>query len=213
MADRVWQPAGASTLAPRPQRGTSSKVKPEQTTQSRDLQGFPRPSDGLEPSTPSLHIERRGGTRGQCREALGTKAAQEQGKGRRRVTARAGWCPAWCSLSVPSRTGAPPAPVGVQSRPVSCDRSTGGRLSVCPRRPTTGDRRRGGSTTPVRVTATAPTPARWPERWCLSEARRRPCRVGKAGRRQSSAPCRRRRGRPNGSSRARTRRGTSGSGR
>jgi hypothetical protein len=59
------------------------------------------------------------------------------------------------------------------------------------------------------VTATAPTPARW----CLSEARRRPCRVGKAGRRQSSAPCRRRRGRPNGSSRARTRRGTSGSGR
>ena len=63
------------------------------------------------------------------------------------------------------------------------------------------------------VTATAPTPARWPERWCLSEARRRPCRVGKAGRRQSSAPCRRRRGRPNGSSRARTRRGTSGSGR
>src|SRR5690242_4727124 len=50
-----------------------------------------------------------------------------------------------CSLA----HGAPPAPVGVNSRPVSCDRSTGGRLSVGPRRPSAGDRRRDGSTKPV----------------------------------------------------------------
>src|SRR5205085_225479 len=85
--------------------------------------------NGWQPTADALlTIERRGGKRGQARELAGTKAPQEEGNGRRRVTARGRARPRWCSLTVPSRTGAPPAPVGVQSRPVSCDRSTGGRL-------------------------------------------------------------------------------------
>src|SRR3954453_8802768 len=48
-----------------------------------------------------LTIEGRGGKRGQARERAGTKAPQEEGNGRRRVTARGRECPRWCSLSVP----------------------------------------------------------------------------------------------------------------
>jgi hypothetical protein len=49
-----------------------------------------------------LTIERGGGNRGQTREAAVTKAAQEEGAIRRRLTARARRRPRWCSLSVPS---------------------------------------------------------------------------------------------------------------
>jgi hypothetical protein len=48
-----------------------------------------KPSDGLEPSSPLLTIERRGGRRVQAREAAGTKAAQEEGIARRGVIERA----------------------------------------------------------------------------------------------------------------------------
>jgi hypothetical protein len=48
---------------------------------------------------------------------------------------------------------------------------------------------------------------------CRSEVRCRPCRAGMAGSYRSSASRRRRRGRPSGSCRARSHRGTSGSGR
>src|SRR5919204_4039793 len=51
---------------------------------------------------PLLTIEQRGGKGGQGREAAGTKAAQEEGIGRKGVTPRGRACPRWCSLSVPS---------------------------------------------------------------------------------------------------------------
>src|SRR5918911_401375 len=51
---------------------------------------------------PLLTIERQGGKRGHGREAAGTKAAQEEGIVRRRLTARARLCPNRRSLSVPS---------------------------------------------------------------------------------------------------------------
>jgi hypothetical protein len=59
-----------------------------------------KPSDGLEPSTPLLTIEQRGGTRGQGRQAAGTKAAQEERVGGRPVAGGGRACPQWCSLSV-----------------------------------------------------------------------------------------------------------------
>jgi hypothetical protein len=52
-----------------------------------------------------LTIERRGGKRGQGLEAAGTKAAQEEGTGRKRVTALGRACQRSCSLSVPFGTG------------------------------------------------------------------------------------------------------------
>ena len=48
-----------------------------------------------------LTIERRAGTRGHGQVNAGTKAAQQEGIARKRVTARGGGCPRWCSLSVP----------------------------------------------------------------------------------------------------------------
>src|SRR5438477_4158205 len=54
-----------------------------------------------------LTIEQRGGNRGQCPEAAGTKASQEEENGRRRATRSGRVCPRWCSLNVPSsRSGA-----------------------------------------------------------------------------------------------------------
>src|SRR5438874_12310776 len=48
-----------------------------------------------------LTIEQRAGKRGHGWEAAGTKAAQEEGIARKRMTARGRSCPRWCSLSVP----------------------------------------------------------------------------------------------------------------
>ena len=64
-----------------------------------------------------LTMEQRGGNRGQGGEAAGTKVPQGEGIARRRVTARGRAYPRWCSLSVPSRTGAPPAPWEVNHDP------------------------------------------------------------------------------------------------
>jgi len=56
---------------------------------------------------PLLTIQRQGGTRGQRGEGTGTKAAQEEGIGRRRLNSRARRCPRWCSLSVPFHKSRP----------------------------------------------------------------------------------------------------------
>jgi hypothetical protein len=52
-----------------------------------------------------LTIEVWSGKRGQGREWAPTKAAQEEGNDRKRLTACARLCPRWCSLSVPSPPG------------------------------------------------------------------------------------------------------------
>ena len=60
---------------------------PPQATQQPHLQGFClKPSDGLEPSTPSLPFRFRGGKRGHARVCEGTKAAQAKGICGRQVT-------------------------------------------------------------------------------------------------------------------------------
>src|SRR5437764_3052310 len=71
--------------------------------------------------------------RREARARAGTRGHESPARRRKRPkTSDRAWTrvPRLCSLSVPSRTGAPLAPVGGQSRPVSCDRSTGARLSV-----------------------------------------------------------------------------------
>ena len=109
-----WTPGGRRRSTPPPPPAT-------ETASKQELTASPLTDSNRRP----LPYQREAR---EARELAGTKAPQEEGNGRRRVTARGRARPRWCSLTVPSRTGAPPAPVGVQSRPVSCDRSTGGRL-------------------------------------------------------------------------------------
>jgi hypothetical protein len=75
-----------------------------------------KPSDGLEPSTPLLTIERRGGKRGHGREAAGSKALQEGGIVRRLLTARARRWSRCCSLSVPLPAAVPGRQPAVPAR-------------------------------------------------------------------------------------------------
>ena len=63
-----------------PSRTREAEGMPPQATRQPHLQGFClKPSDGLEPSTPSLPFRFRGGTSGHARVCEGTKAAQTEG--------------------------------------------------------------------------------------------------------------------------------------
>ena len=95
---------------------------------------------------PLLTIEQRRGNRGHGRELASTKAAQEEGNGRRRVTARARACPRWCSLIVPfgsgcavgtpQRRGCSHTPEGALARRrTRAPRASGGPRSRGPRGP------------------------------------------------------------------------------
>ena len=91
-------------------------------------------------------MEHRGGKCGQGWEGTGTKAAQEEGIGRRRLTRRGRVCPRWCSLSLPLGCRHPSAGDSrriAAHRPLLVPRaSTGSRQRWLPRAPPASPRGR-----------------------------------------------------------------------
>src|SRR5919204_520470 len=71
--------------------------------------------DGLETVDLLLTTVQRNGTRGQARQAAGTKIPQAEGIPRRPVAERGRACPRWCYLSVPLRRRGSSRRVGSRS--------------------------------------------------------------------------------------------------